>query len=123
MLGHEQVEQATSNRSPCASQLERLASASRSRAAPSPTAAVCATRMRRFVALSSTTSTDCARRGRPRPASAGWAPRRPAAAAGMRTARWKTLPSPATPVLSAVSEPSISSASRRLIARPRPVPP
>ena len=36
---------------------------------------------------------------------------------------WNVLPSPDTPVLSTHTVPSISSASRRLIARPRPVPP
>ena len=107
-------------RPPRASRAPRAASPSR--AAPSPTRAVCATRIRRFVALSSTMSTV-------RPGEVGLDPHRArgrhraAAATGMRTMRWKTLPSPATPLLSAVSEPSISSARRRLIARPRPVPP
>ena len=52
--------------------------------------------------------------------------RRRAPAAGASStwiARRNVLPSPGTPLLSAVSVPSISSASRRLIARPRPVPP
>ena len=36
---------------------------------------------------------------------------------------WNVLPWPGTPLLSAVTVPPISSASRRLIARPSPVPP
>ena len=36
---------------------------------------------------------------------------------------WNVLPSPATPVLVAHAVPSISSARRRLIASPSPVPP
>ena len=75
--------------------------------------------IRRFVALSSTTSTvrpaiatgSGAAAGAGRAASSAWIARR------------NVLPSPGTPLLSAVSVPSISSASRRLIARPRPVPP
>ena len=87
-----------------------------------PHLAVWATRIRRFVALSSTISTvrpdrSASTRGERAGVTAS------DAATGMRTRRWKVLPSPATPVLSAVSEPSISSARRREIARPRPVPP
>ena len=60
------------------------------------------------------------RRGRRRRAARG------ASSAPAGAPRWSAgsvLPSPATPALSAVSEPPISSASRRLMARPRPVPP
>ena len=68
------------------------------------------------------------RRRRGRGSRAGRAPARAVAgtrsgASSARTTRWNVAPSPATPLLSASSEPSISSASRRLIARPRPVPP
>ena len=61
----------------------------------------------------------CSRRrsGRPAPARAARSRRR---RRRRWTARWNVAPSPATPLLSASSEPSISSASRRLIARPRP---
>ena len=46
------------------------------------------------------------------------------AGAGPTSARSRNVePSPGTPVLSIVMSPPISSASRRLIARPRPVPP
>ena len=73
---------------------------------------------RRFVALSSTTSAR-------RPAND---PSRRSAVGAMSVAptsnvRWNVLPSPGTPVLSTHTVPSISSASRRLIARPSPVPP
>ena len=73
---------------------------------------------RRFVALSSTTSAR-------RPAND---PSRRSAVGVMSVApasnvRWNVLPSPGTPVLSTHTVPPISSASRRLIARPSPVPP
>ena len=49
--------------------------------------------------------------------------RRQAAAAGARNVSRKRLPWPPAPLLSATSVPSISSARRRLMASPRPVPP
>ena len=88
-----------------------------------PQRAVCATRIRRFVALSSTISTVLPLEIGLDAQGRGWESRRRRRrpASGRRDGR--RFPRPATPVLSAVSEPSISSASRRLIARPRPVPP
>ena len=83
-----------------------------------------ATRIRRFVGLSSTTSTrrpvsSTGATGCPAPAPSPTT----ASASGTRIVSVNVLPSPGMPLLSATSEPSISSARRRLIARPRPVPP
>mmetsp|Transcript_893 Transcript_893/g.2107 ORF Transcript_893/g.2107 Transcript_893/m.2107 type:complete len:204 (-) Transcript_893:933-1544(-) len=81
----------------------------------------CSARMRRLVALSSTTSMR-------RPLSAGCAPIRSRRGPGARAAacsgsvKQKRQPWPG-PALSAHSRPPISSTSRRLMARPRPVPP
>ena len=75
--------------------------------------------IRRFVALSSTTSTLQPRMLRS--GVAGGASGSVVAWTG-RTRR-NVLPSPGMPLLVAVSVPPIDSASRRLIASPRPVPP
>ena len=75
--------------------------------------------IRRFVALSSTTRTW--RPLRSTPTIGDGASGEPVASASIVSRN--VLPWPATPVLSATSDPCMSSARRRLIARPRPVPP
>ena len=75
--------------------------------------------IRRFVALSSTTRIRQPRMLRS--GVGGGASGSVVAVAGRR--RRNVLPSPAMPLLVAVSVPPIDSARRRLIARPRPVPP
>ena len=64
-------------------------------------------------------------RSGPRPRSSGTTARRPgravAAACGSRSVKWNVVPTPGS--LSSQIRPPISSQSRLLIARPRPVPP
>ena len=81
----------------------------------------CAERMRRFVALSSTISA----RLPPRSIGCltGTDTRDEAGAVCSRTASLNVEPWPGFPELSAMSDPSIASARRLLMARPRPVPP
>ena len=73
---------------------------------------------RRFVSLSSTTSARRPSNDPSRRNAVGVISVVPAS-----NVMWNVLPSPGTPVLSAHAEPPISSARRRLIARPSPVPP
>ncbi len=73
---------------------------------------------RRFVALSSTMRARRPANDPSRRSAVGVMSVTPAS-----NVTWKVLPSPGTPLLSAVTVPPISSASRRLIASPRPVPP
>ena len=86
-----------------------------------PHLALCSARMRRLVALSSTTRMRL-------PANAGCWPRKSrrwpcgSCAGTQRIVKWKVEPRPG-PALSAHIVPPISSASSLLIARPSPVPP
>ena len=74
----------------------------------------------RFVSLSSTISRRLPARGACVPRDAP--PGSPVTAAGTSIVKWKLLPCPG-PALSSHIEPPMSSTSRLLIARPRPVPP
>ena len=83
-----------------------------------PHAANSALIRRRFVSLSSTTSARRPSNDPSRRSAVGVMSVVPA-----RNVMWNVLPSPGTPVLVAQAVPPISSARRRLIARPSPVPP
>ena len=109
-------------RRPRLSSSARSASAGDSHSRASmPHLAVCRLSTRRLVALSSTTSTR-------RPDSSGCTPTKSrlraggSSASGARTVKQKVEPWPG-PSLSTHIRPPISSASRRLIASPSPVPP
>jgi hypothetical protein len=93
----------------------------RRRARPMPHLAACSSSTRRLVALSSTTSSRL-------PSSAGWTPTNSRCRAAGDSPIGATIvnenvdPRPG-PSLAASTRPPMSSARRRLIARPSPVPP
>ena len=119
LLRHQEVEDRGVELAPVADPAERLGRATPSPSPSTPQRSRNPAMIRRFVALSSTTRT---RQPRMLRSGAGGGASGSVVASTGRSSR-NVLPSPATPLLVAVSEPPIDSARRRLIASPRPVPP